>query len=268
MDDVLKTCVRKAGKLSAMCSENEYARAEKRKIAFRALSHLCRNNYSCDDVFDVLYSQKNPDSRQKALDFKIMYKKAIVVRQQYIYALDEIINLRENLNKLFEGLEQLAEYPAYSNSSTGTTRLMQILYFLHKTDDLKGKIPAGKLCYRDLGLYIRNRYMAELDKSLDDGAIVAYWFSGRYELLSNSNLKTLGDLICDLYKEAYASEIAEHRKGKKNEYNRKRHTPKKKLSAQEKRRRINELKSSGLTQAETASALGVSKSTVERNWNT
>ena len=266
-DSVLKNCVEKAGKLSAMCRENRYARIEKRKIVFRALSHLCRNNYSCDVVFDKLYSQKNLESRQKAIEFKEKYRKEIIIRQQYIFALDEIYNQMQNLDKLFDGLKQLAEYPEYSNSQIDISKLKYILHFLNDTDDLRGKIPTGKSCYRDLGINLRNKHMAELDNNLDDGAIVAFWLSERYELLSNSNLKILSDLICELYRDAYDSEITEHRKGKKNDYNRKRHIPKKRLSAHEKRRRINELKSSGFTQAETVSALGISRSTVERNWN-
>ncbi len=266
-DNYLKDIVEHAIKLSPLCIENRYARIEKKKVAYKALSYLCRNNYSCDDVFNELYSRKNSESMQKASELKEKYKDEYVLRQQYIWALDEIYNQRQELNKLFENLELFAEYANYPTQTKGISKIKNAVNFLHDTDEYKNRRPTGNLDIPNIAIYLRNQYSSDLDKSLDDGAIIAYWLNSGYEFLSNANLKMLGNLLCDFYKEAYISEIEKHRKEKKKDYNRKRHTPKKRLSAQEKRTRINELKSKGYSQKETASILEVSKSSVERNWN-
>lgn len=263
----LKECVEKATKLSAMCRENNYARKEKRKLAYRTLSYLCRNNYSCDDVFDSLYSRKNPESKEKATKSKERYRKEIVLRHQYIWALKEISSQQHTLGRLFDSLEQSAEYPERASSNNDFSKVRHTINFLHETEEYKDKLPTGKMSFIDLVIHYREMYLAELDNSLDDAAILAFWLSERYELLSNTNLKRVGELLCDAYQTEYESEIAEYRSEKKKTRDRNRYTPNKRLSAHEKREEVKHLKASGYTQKQTADALQISRSTVERYWN-
>lgn len=199
-DQYLVKCVDYSRQLSYQCIENIYARIEKRKLVFKVLSYLCRNNYSCDSVFDNLYSKYNPESKQKASELKKIYRNEFLLRQQYIGALDEISNQQQNLDKLFDYLYEIAEYPEYANGKYEISKVKNATEFLHDTEKYKDRLPTGRNTIADMAIYFRNKLLDDLNNSLDEGAILAFWLSGRYELLSNANLKKLGDLLCDVYK--------------------------------------------------------------------
>ncbi|WP_073174095.1 hypothetical protein [Tangfeifania diversioriginum] len=265
-DNYLKNNVKLSRSLSPYCADNIYARTEKSKIASRVLSYLCKNNYSCDDVFYELYSKINVKSRQKANEFIRKYKKEVLLRQQYIWTLNEIYDQRQSLSKLFNHLEDIAEYPEYSESKSNSQYVKNAVEFLNETEKYKDHQPNGKFTIADLAIDIRNNYLNELDKSLNSEAVLAYWLTQRYELLSNTDLKKVGDLLCEVYKIEYKTDIQRYRSKKRKDYDRNRYIPQKSSSAAEKKEKVRKLKTKGYTQKKTAELLRISRSTVERYW--
>src|SRR5690606_20913503 len=132
----------------------KYARIEKKKLADKALSYLCRNNYSCPDVFDALYSKNHSESMKKASEYKRKFKDELVIRHQYIWAFDEIFNQQQDLDEMFDSLEQFSEHPDYPNRSTDILKIMNAVTILHETEKYKDRIHTGRLTFVNLAILL------------------------------------------------------------------------------------------------------------------
>jgi predicted transcriptional regulator len=268
-DLFLKSCVKYSNSLGYHSIENGYARIEKRKLIYRVLSYLLRNDYSCDAIFRELYSSNTPDADQKIIDLQDRHNDGFWIRQRHITALEQIHGDSAKLACLFSHFKNTAEYPVYDENQKHFDyyKMKSAIDFLYDTDKYKGRKLSGKMSIAEMAVHLRNEKIADLNNQLTDAQIKGLWLKKYYQRLSNANLERIGELLCDSYKSIYRKEIAEYKDEIKRNYNRERYTPQKALSAKEKKEKVAAMKAEGYTQKQTAERLDISESSVYRYWN-
>ncbi len=269
-DKFISVLIRSAKWLGTQCFVNPAARTVKKRLIFRILNYMIKSNMYSPEIFINLYSINSNNYKDKIRALQDKLHDGIILRFQYLKAFRQLRNtdIIERLNEQFS-LNATCNVDLHY-SPIDYEVILNHYDILERTQKYEGRVAVGNLSYTNLHILMRNLSKQALDVYnivYTDDQLRGIWIKRSEFILSNSDLKRLGDLICDAYNIAFAQEVKEFRIDNKRKSDRINYTPTQEYSKHDKIRLIAECKLK-LSQRETAKKLGLSKSTVIRYWNT
>lgn len=257
--------------LGKQCFFNRRAIPLKARLIKSILNSMAKGRFYCKATLGQLYSERTPNYEERISKLSEALVHIITRRYQYLEAFNIIrknTSLHDQINKQFflDAEMSLNRFVGY----TSPAELLEAYNNVDETDEYEGMEPTGKSMMTDFFINLRNESKEKIKLSqtnYTNEQLMYIWLDRREDDLSYTNLKRLGRLLVKAYKTAFISEIKNHRKLKKKEYDKNRYKPKKKFSKDDKSRLIKKYKNLGLSQRKIAEKMKINKSTVERNWH-